>query len=350
MNGAPDPAALHRGIGRVVLLYAVLTAAWILLSDKTLKWLVDDPALLPVASTVKGWVFVAFSSLLLYAGLRRLPGIAGRSAAGAEPEAGMPKFMLALIGGGVALASALAMQRTFEHHLRMETNRLEAVADAKAGSLSDWLRERRGTAEFIRTSTFFAELYRQWRETGSRDAGERLQSRLEDLRHAHGFHGVVLLDAQGQILWASANAFEHADAETAAAVRSAQREHRVHWSSPHWDRNGNARLDFTVPLTAIEPHPVVVLQAEPADWLAPLLRNWPLPDSGGRVRLLWRDGDRARIFDPLGLGKTGEGPVVAAPMTPEARTGAGLLQGESGAEALGWSGRSPALIGRCWRD
>lgn len=60
------------GVLRVVLIYGVAAALWILFSDKAVEILFDDPAQIIQASMAKGWLFVAVTSLLLYALMRRL--------------------------------------------------------------------------------------------------------------------------------------------------------------------------------------------------------------------------------------------------------------------------------------
>ncbi|MCK9388687.1 MAG: PAS domain S-box protein [Sulfuritalea sp.] len=57
---------------RVVLLYAVFAGLWIVLSDQAVAWLFSDPARILLASTIKGGLFVAVTSLLLFALIRRL--------------------------------------------------------------------------------------------------------------------------------------------------------------------------------------------------------------------------------------------------------------------------------------
>lgn len=56
---------------RIVLAYAVFAGLWILVSDEALGWLLRDPARLVIASTIKGWLFVAVTSLLLFGFIRR---------------------------------------------------------------------------------------------------------------------------------------------------------------------------------------------------------------------------------------------------------------------------------------
>ena len=54
-----DSSGQRVGILRIVLLYAGFASLWILLSDKALELLLNDPAKITLASTLKGWVFVA---------------------------------------------------------------------------------------------------------------------------------------------------------------------------------------------------------------------------------------------------------------------------------------------------
>ncbi len=56
---------------RIVLFYAVVAALWIVFSDAALGFLWDDPRAIALASTLKGWAFVAVTTLLLFVLLRR---------------------------------------------------------------------------------------------------------------------------------------------------------------------------------------------------------------------------------------------------------------------------------------
>jgi PAS domain S-box-containing protein len=51
---------------KIVLIYAVFAGLWILLSDQIAEWVFTDAATLQIAQTLKGWLFVGISSLLLY--------------------------------------------------------------------------------------------------------------------------------------------------------------------------------------------------------------------------------------------------------------------------------------------
>lgn len=65
-----SPPKFHRLAGRIALrvtvLYVVLGIAWIVLSDRLLVALVDDPRTLTWMQTIKGWAYVGVTALLLY--------------------------------------------------------------------------------------------------------------------------------------------------------------------------------------------------------------------------------------------------------------------------------------------
>lgn len=65
---------LARGALRVALVYAAFAGLWILLSDRAMGLLWHDPEALVRASMLKGWLFVAVTTLLLYVLVRQLVG------------------------------------------------------------------------------------------------------------------------------------------------------------------------------------------------------------------------------------------------------------------------------------
>ncbi len=62
----------NAGVLRIVLLYALFAALWILLSDKAVVLLFSEPAHQILAQSFKGLLFVAVTALLLFALMRRL--------------------------------------------------------------------------------------------------------------------------------------------------------------------------------------------------------------------------------------------------------------------------------------
>jgi PAS domain S-box-containing protein len=58
-------------VRRIVLGYALFAGLWILLSDRAIGWLFQDPQKLVLASSLKGLVFVLVTSVMLFAALAR---------------------------------------------------------------------------------------------------------------------------------------------------------------------------------------------------------------------------------------------------------------------------------------
>lgn len=74
MNTSDERTDLTRGALRVALVYAAFAGLWILLSDRAMGLVWQDPQALVRASMLKGWFFVAVTTLLLYVLVRQLVG------------------------------------------------------------------------------------------------------------------------------------------------------------------------------------------------------------------------------------------------------------------------------------
>ena len=62
----------HDDARRITLLYLLLGSAWILLSDKVIHSWITSPALIEIASLVKGWLYMLVTTLLLNVLIHRL--------------------------------------------------------------------------------------------------------------------------------------------------------------------------------------------------------------------------------------------------------------------------------------
>ena len=313
----------------VVLLYAVLSGIWILFSDKAVQWLFDDPAAMTIASTLKGWLFVAVTTVLLYVLIRRLVGgrqTIGASASMAHPWSFVPFLVVAFVV--VMLTGGAVVQTMTQQHDR-EVARLQAIADLKARQIADWLEERAWDAEFIGSSNHYGELYRRWRETGDGIAGEMLQERLKRFQSSRSFHMFQVLDPTGQPVWSSApeERSQELVPELRTAVAAAIADHQVHRAGPYRDAAGLWHLDFVVALAA-EPAPLIVLHIDPADWLYPALQTWPVPSTTGETLLFRRDGNDVLFLNEL-RHRQDTAAKLRMPLTSPDLLAAQLLRGQA---------------------
>jgi PAS domain S-box-containing protein len=288
---------MRYGIVGAVLLYATFAALWILLSDSAIAWLTRDPDQLALLSTLKGWLFVLVTSLLLYGLLQRFINAEAHPEV-SHPGCGKQILPIALLAIAIVVITGASIAHTVIHQQETEAARLQAIASLKARQVADWLKERQtGDAETLHHSKHLIEQYRRWQVSGSEDAGVFLKARLEQLCRSDGFSAVSLLDPSGQVLWRTGQAPKELAPVLMEALKVAARENSVQRVGPYLGQAGNVHLDLVVPLAG--PAPVVILHASPDEWLYPTLRDWPVPSDSAEILLIRRDGDQVVYLNSL---------------------------------------------------
>jgi len=286
----------------ITLIYAAFAALWILLSDKTVAWLFPDAEQLVQASMVKGWLFVAITSLLLFGLMRRLLGVEPSPL----PRTGVRSlaWLLALVIAAVVALAAGGIVYTVSQKQAVEVARLQAIADLKTRQIEDWLHERYANARFAQVNGAWLDLYRRWHLQRDASSREALREQLAQFRQLHSFGEVVVFDERGTPLWAVDDVSLAAAPELAAAVRAAAAGGEVSHLGPYRDPAGRLHLDFIAPLPGDrgQPGPVLVFHVAPADRLYPLVNQWPAPSASGEAFLFRRDGDAVLYLSDLRAG------------------------------------------------
>ncbi len=297
--------AVSSRVTGVVLIYALFAAGWILFSDSLLGLLLTDPEHLLIASTLKGWAFVAVTSLLLWSLLRRLPPDPAQDAEAGSLRAVLPPF--ALLALGVVGLGVAGVVMTLHERSALEGRRLEAVADLKVGQITRWLDERRADAQAAAGQAGIIAVRETWTRSGP-DAvvRARLTAFLEGVRRPYRYRRVALVDADGRVVMSSDGHFAPA-AELRDAVSVALREGQPIETSLY--RGGDPQdpmvhLDFVAPLAAeagLAPL-AIVLQADPESELFKYVQDWPAPSRTAETLLLRRDGAELQSLTPLRHG------------------------------------------------
>ncbi|WP_243318631.1 two-component system sensor histidine kinase NtrB [Geothrix paludis] len=108
------PEAAVTGAARIALTYAILSAAWILFSDRLVQALTTDPAWMTALSILKGWAFVAVTATMLFLMVRRLVArVAHREAQFRTLIHAIPDMVWLKDPEGVYLACNPAFERFF---------------------------------------------------------------------------------------------------------------------------------------------------------------------------------------------------------------------------------------------
>jgi two-component system, sensor histidine kinase and response regulator len=302
-NATPVGGETRALVLTVVLPYAVFAALWILLSDKAVELLFSDPLQVTLVSTVKGWLFVAVTSLLLYGLLQRQLGRSETKSSLQKRGASRRTLIVSttLLVATIGVATAASIASNLHAQKDKEIARLQAIADLKVRQIADWLKERQGDARFLQSSHNWAEYYRRWRDHGDQASLDLLQGQLDDFRKNKGFRSVLLLDEPGALLWDSAGGPPDIDPALRTAALSSRREHRESQFGPYRDAAGQLHLDFItfLPADGDRAGPVVVLRVAPEDYLYPVLKTWPAPSRSGETVIFRRAGDQAVFLNDL---------------------------------------------------
>ena len=291
---AEQPPLTRAHVLNVVLTYAAVASLWILLSDKAVEWLFSTPAQFALASTIKGWLFILITALMLYTMLRRRI-----NQSTASPRLSGRQWLPILLLNSLILAlTAMAIAQNIGLTRDKEVARLETIADLKSRRITEWLGNREQDLRQIIDNPRYGDLSPSAQRTKPSDEQAQRLTRLVEFISAEGFDGAALFDPAGQPLWQTPGAgIMNATLRDALARVTAGKVLRV---GPYLDELGQPRLDFLAPLaTAAGPAPVLVLQISGSHWINQILKPWPIPDSSGEATLFRQRADQVQYLSDL---------------------------------------------------
>lgn len=291
---AEQPPLTRAHVLNVVLTYAAVASLWILLSDKAVEWLFSTPAQFALASTIKGWLFILITALMLYTMLRRRI-----NQSTASPRLSGRQWLPILLLNSLILAlTAMAIAQNIGLTRDKEVARLETIADLKSRRITEWLGNREQDLRQIIDNPRYGDLSPSAQRTKPSDEQAQRLTRLVEFISAEGFDGAALFDPTGQTLWQTPGAgIMNATLRDALARVTAGKVLRV---GPYLDELGQPRLDFLAPLaTAAGPAPVIVLQISGSHWINQILKPWPIPDSSGEATLFRQRADQVQYLSDL---------------------------------------------------
>ncbi|WP_461602404.1 PAS domain-containing protein [Aeromonas rivipollensis] len=291
---AEQPPLTRAHVLNVVLTYAAVASLWILLSDKAVEWLFSTPAQFALASTIKGWLFILITALMLYTMLRRRI-----NQSTASPRLSGRQWLPILLLNSLILAlTAMAIAQNIGLTRDKEVARLETIADLKSRRITEWLGNREQDLRQIIDNPRYGDLSPSAQRTKPSDEQAQRLTRLVEFISAEGFDGAALFDPAGQTLWQTPGAgIMNATLRDALARVTTGKVLRV---GPYLDELGQPRLDFLAPLaTAAGPAPVIVLQISGSHWINQILKPWPIPDSSGEATLFRQRADQVQYLSDL---------------------------------------------------
>jgi diguanylate cyclase (GGDEF)-like protein/PAS domain S-box-containing protein len=286
----------------IVLLYAVFSTLWVVIAGYLISLTLDDPVLRSRAYLAKELILVAVSSGLFYLlfEIGRKAEVSPTAAVLVSGRVQRNRLMLMFISlAMVAPLVSIGIVKLYGPELeRGAYADLQTIVDLKAEQIELWLAERRGDAEALAVSQAFVERVAMMLHDKNGQQRQLIRNRLDAVRNAYSYESVLLLDPQGQPLLALGEQHK-LSAVTERLLPIAQRTNRIQSSDLFLDESGKGRLDIVVPLAPEPPGEqavaVVILRANLAQFLIPLIGKWP-GNSPSAETLLIRQKDGITTF------------------------------------------------------
>lgn len=285
---------------RVVVAYALFATLWILFSDTLIGSLSDNPGTLVMLGTLKGLAFVALTSLLLYALLRRVGGTDEATAA----PVGNRRLVAWVVGLAllILLAGAAAMRQVAQRHEALAAAQLHATARLKAGQIESWLDERRKDIEIVRHLPVLIRALRQWQRDGDTVSTAFAREQLAEVLRIGGHRSIAVLDAVGTLQLAAGDDYHLPEGRLDTAIKHALSGDQSQFADLSVDRaGGGTELSFAfvapLPATAGSPALLILLRANESDFVLPLLQVLPVPSASTETLLVRRDSDSVLLLD-----------------------------------------------------
>ena len=190
--------------------------------------------------------------------------------------------------------------------LQEKLDYLGAIAEDKAGQIEQWhVNQQKISTSFARNSLLATE-FRQWLREGAPPNGRRrmLLQRLAELQQANGYHSVSLLDRQGR-LRLSLPAAIRLNTDDLQLARLAMDSRETVFSDFHRGTGEQTYyIELMEPLTGADRlhgdiEGVVAIKIDPAQFLYPLIKTWPVPSASGETLLVRQEGGQVLFLNEL---------------------------------------------------
>jgi len=295
----------------ITLLYAVLAALWIVLSNYLLTLTVTDPSLQSRIEVAKGLAFVTVTSVLLYLLLNHWRETHAMQPANLQTEHTAPPGIIRLALIFIALALLVPLIGYVIYGINVPQiekytfNNLNSIAILKSEEIENWLDERQGNAKQVMADTGLAREVEHYLQAQKYDAEllKRITVQLAPLQSDYGFDSIMLLDTGGRLITSLGKHLDISQPVRDLLHESLNRKQIVR-STLYRNESGSIHLDWIVPILVSDQHgkhPVatIVLRAMPGKFLYPLIQSWPTASPSGETLLVRREDESVLFLNAL---------------------------------------------------
>lgn len=241
-------------------------------------------------------------------------------------------FMLVFVLMATAIVTAGGIY--FHRHIiryRAEVERqLLAVVELKANELANWRAERLGDAKALYRNFYFARLVRRALDNPrDAEAWTHLHHWLQQVREAHGYDKISILDSKGVALVSVSSSLAMSTGHESAHQIPSSGQLILQDFHRH-EAGGPPGLSLLAPIIdqtdGKRPLGFLMLEIDPRKYLYPLIKRWPTPSATAETLLVRRDGNDVLYLNDLRFRKD-SALSLRLPLTrtamPEARAALG---------------------------
>ncbi len=240
-------------------------------------------------------------------------------------------FVLVLIMGvGVLLHNEQARQA----RLQVE-GQLMSIAELKTNQIEQWRNERLSHAKVLSGNAIFAAAVEQWGKKPDAALRQRLRDYFLNLQRHYGYANVLLLDPAGNISLRLHPNVDTLSPESQRLVEAATRNRSpLHGNLHLYADETKPHIDVVTPIFAGADDSdrvvgAVLLQADPNQFLYPLLKSWPTPTQSGETLLVEQRGNEVIYLNDLRHAPE-RAMQMRRPVTEDTLPAARAVRGEQG--------------------
>ena len=237
-------------------------------------------------------------------------------------------IMVIIIGG------VWFFQAQKQHLQQKAQDELTAISKLKVGEIVKWRQERLGDAKVLGDDPFLVQNLSRCLTQPDPSCERMLKTRFSALKRHHGYTSVVFYDPSGEPRFGHAGKPKPAlDEAYREKIVKAELSQAMIGSLVRDPQDETIHLDFVAPLfkgaDRTDLIGVVIQRVDPANYLFPLIQNWPTLSQTAETLLVRRDADHVLFLNDLRHRQT-TALTLRVPMTQKNLPAVMAIEGQTG--------------------
>ena len=218
-------------------------------------------------------------------------------------------LIFSFLAAGIVIAGYFTFRSQERHHQSEVERELSAIAELKAGELTQYRRERLGDARLLFNSASFAALVRLYLAHPENTANtQELQNWLNDLQGHYQYSHIRFLDTKGITRLSAPENLPPASATMLKILPGImQADQPVFSDFYRSDIDQNVHLALSIPILDRQndnrPLGLLSMRIDPEQYLYPFIQRWPLPSRTAETLLVRREGQEVVFLNELRFQK-----------------------------------------------